>query len=138
MSSEVRVRDARKMKIQASGQHAGDGEVTRESDAGLTAPCHVHASWPVCCRQPVDKRCQKRNTRTRARGFGPALLCLGFTYPDEPIRYRIAKNVPALTTTVTPMENTSLTSSTFLVSRRRLRIVRCQRAAFAADNTARH
>ena len=62
----------------------------------------------------------------------------GFTYPDEPIRYRIAKNVPTLTKTVTPMENMSLTSSTCLVPRRRLRIVRCQRAAFAADNTTRH
>jgi hypothetical protein len=37
--------------------------------------------------------------------------------------------VPTLTKTVTPMENTSLTSSTFLVSRRRLRIVRCHRGA---------
>jgi hypothetical protein len=50
-----------------------------------------------------------------------ASLRAGRPEPDpltyEPIRCRIAKNVPTLTKIVTPMENTSLTSSTCLVSR---------------------
>jgi hypothetical protein len=31
--------------------------MTGRGDAGLTVSCQVHASWPICWRRPVDKRC---------------------------------------------------------------------------------
>jgi len=50
----------------------------------------------------------------------------------------MSRNVPTLTKAVRPMENRSLTSSTCLVLRWRLRIVHLPELHFAAGNAARH
>jgi hypothetical protein len=83
-----------------------EGDIGHIKTSQGSAPVQRNAQRPLKVRQS-QLRIRARNSGSRA---GP-------TYPDKPIRYRIAKNVPTLTKVVTPTENRILASSTCLVLR---------------------